>query len=205
MADFSGGLFGGSNLGTYYGTDSSGAAQSSFDPSQLFDTYGSSSDSGVSSPGPGSGGLTSTQVGGDLGTAVGALIGGGLGSIVDMPGMGAAAGGGLGNLAGGYLGGLFGARGGRGARGTHLNKTTYYTKSGRVAKGTKLVANRRRNAGNAKAVRRALGRLAMFDNLARKVEGEMQRVARRHHRPARAVHHHRSGHKAGCKCFACRR
>jgi len=107
--------------------------------------------------------------------------------------------------------------GGCNTKGHHLNKSTYattgksvmgfYPNSGVVKKGTKCVRNRRRNAGNAKAVRRALGRLAMFDNLARRVEGEMARVARRHHRPARAAAPSRAarGHRAGCRCFACRR
>ena len=202
MADFSGGLFTAGSLGNaaFASTDNS---PSGFDPTQLFDTYGAS-DSGTSSPGPGSGGLSPTTIGGDLGTAVGALLGGGAGALVDLPGIGAAVGGAGGNLVGSYLGGMFGpGRGGR--RGTHLNKTTYYTKSGRVAKGTKLVANRRRNAGNARAVRRALGRLAMFDNLARKVETEMSRVARRHHRAAPRRASHSGGHKPGCRCFACRR
>jgi hypothetical protein len=101
-------------------------------------------------------------------------------------------------------------------KGTHLNKSTYVRRGHWwqqivpqvVKKGTVCVKNRRRNAGNARAVRHALGRLAMFDNLARRVEGEMARVARRHHRPARvacAPHRTARGHRPGCRCFACRR
>jgi len=212
MADFSGGLFGSSNLATapggagYIDTMSSTDSGFTMDPSFY---GGDDSGSGTAGPGPGGGGINPTEIGGALGGGVGALAGDIFGPL------GAIAGGVGGTALGQYLGSYFtpggGGSGGR-RKGTHLNRSTYVTQGKRdgggmrvVQKGSKQVTNRRRNAGNARAVRRALGRLAMFDNLARKVEGEMARVARRHHRAApRPVARHR-GHRPGCRCFACRR
>lgn len=201
MADFSGG-----SSGFLSDAASSGYYDSSSGPidtttqggatgdlaSLLGATYGGDMAGG---PGPGQAGV-GTDVSSGLGALIGDFFGGPIGGVA-----GAAGGAALYN----YL--TSPGAGGR-RRGTHLNKSTYVTRKGGlnlVAKGTKQVANRRRNAGNAKAVRRALGRLAMFDNLARKVEGEMARVARRHHRPAARHTSGRRGHRPGCRCFACRR
>jgi hypothetical protein len=43
--------------------------------------------------------------------------------------------------------------------GYHWNRTSYYTKSGHVAKGTKCVRNRRRNPLNPRAMSRAMSRI----------------------------------------------
>jgi hypothetical protein len=216
MADFSGGLFAPGALGNAAyapsGGDSSGFTM---DPSFYGGDQG-----GTAVAGPG---LGQSSVPGALGATIGGLLGGGLGSVVDMPILGATVGAGLGEAAGNWYSGTGGTPGASPValglqygfpkrKCTHLNKSTYVTRGIRdgtgmhvVPKGTKLVTCRRRNAGNARAVRRALGRLAMFDHMARKVEAEMSRVARRHHRPARAAPRARSSHRAGCKCFACRR
>lgn len=201
MADFSG------SSGFLSDAASSGYYDSSAGPTPIASQGGATGDLaallggtyGDMSGGPGPG-ATQAGVGTDISSGLGALVG---------------------DFFGGPLGGVAGAAGGAALynymtgpggtmrrRGTHLNKSTYVTRKGGlnlVQKGTKQVTNRRRNAGNAKAVRRALGRLAMFDSLARKVEGEMARVARRHHRaaPRRAPAHR--GHRPGCRCFACRR
>lgn len=47
-----------------------------------------------------------------------------------------------------------------GLKGYHMNKTTYCTHSGWVAKGTKCVRNRRRNPLNPRALSRAMSRVA---------------------------------------------
>lgn len=66
-------------------------------------------------------------------------------------------------------------------RGYHLNRSTYETRGGGTSrwggagslqihpKGTVLVRNRHRNVGNARALRHALGRVAGFARLARRV------------------------------------
>lgn len=43
--------------------------------------------------------------------------------------------------------------------GYHFNRTTYYTKNGRVDKGTKCVKNRRRNPLNPRALSRSMSRI----------------------------------------------
>lgn len=178
------------------------AASSGGVPSFLSDPFyggdGSGAMPGVGSPStPATGGL-GTALGSDLssiftGSAIAPYLGGAAAPAAAGPGTSLA---------------LFGACT---TKGTHLNKTAYYRKvmgiPVRIPKHSVCVKNRRRNAGNGRAVVRALGRVAMFDHLARRVESEMARVARRHHRPARAACAPRSarGHRTGCKCFACRR
>ena len=54
-------------------------------------------------------------------------------------------------------------------RGTHPNRSSYYTSQGYVAAGTKLVPNRTMNVGNARALKRALRRAHGFAHLARSV------------------------------------
>lgn len=200
MADFSGGNDFATQAGAsgIYGDYGAVPADTSSSYANLGDLGSMLGGDMTSTTGPG--GPSTAGVGTDVSSGLGALIG---------------------DFFGGPIGGVIGAAGGAAAynyltapgaagrrKGTHLNKSTYVTRKGGlqlIQKGTKQVTNRRRNAGNAKAVRRALGRLAMFDNLARKVEGEMARVARRHHRaaPRRAPAHR--GHRPGCRCFACRR
>lgn len=160
---------------------------------------------GISDGGASPAGMSLQQIITGVGGAVGGVVGSEAGPIGGA--VGAAAGAGVGGMLDRYFAS---GPGGRAPRAKHLNRSTYYAKNSfgvvaRVNKGSKLVTNRRRNAGNAKAVRRALGRLAMFDHLANKVGAEMARVARRHHHAPRRALVVRSGHKPGCRCFACRR
>jgi hypothetical protein len=102
-------------------------------------------------------------------------------------------------------------RGGRSApvetsniRGHHLNRSAYTLKDGtHVEKGTKLVTNRRRNPGNPRALHRAVSRMASFQHMARRVEGQLAKVARRATRGRSASG--MRGHKPGCGCVACKR
>lgn len=57
----------------------------------------------------------------------------------------------------------------RSGRGQHPNKSTYYTRNGRVDKGSRMVPNRHMNVGNARALKRALRRAHGFARLARSV------------------------------------
>jgi len=54
-------------------------------------------------------------------------------------------------------------------RGYHMNRSTYYTRAGRVEKGTTMVRNRHANYGNGRALKRALARAHGFQHLARAV------------------------------------
>ncbi len=54
-------------------------------------------------------------------------------------------------------------------RGYHWNRSAYYTRAGRVEKGTKLVRNRHANVGNARALTHSLRRAHGFARLARHV------------------------------------
>lgn len=54
-------------------------------------------------------------------------------------------------------------------RGYHWNRSAYYTRAGRVEKGTKLVRNRHTNVGNAHALTHSLRRAHGFARLARHV------------------------------------
>lgn len=99
--------------------------------------------------------------------------------LVNIGGQGAQ--GGLLNIAGGGPGpaALMAGPGLPGTKGYHLNKTTYETRGGGTSrwpqglavhpKGTVLVRNRRMNAGNARALKRALRRAGSFARLARRV------------------------------------
>lgn len=62
-------------------------------------------------------------------------------------------------------------------KGTHLNKSSYYTKNGYVHKGTVCVRNRHMNAGNAKALRHALRRVTGFAKLAKRSRRAIQKAA----------------------------
>lgn len=151
----------------------------------------SMSTGGLVPSGPGVTGVSTA-----VGTAIGEFLGGPVGALV---GAGAGA---LAPTAASYL---FGGGAAAQTRRKHLNRSTYYTRSGRVAKGTKLVTNRRRNAGNAKAVRRAVSRLAMFNHLASKVHREIAKVAPHRRSSTACAPARRKGHREGCRCFACRR
>lgn len=72
-------------------------------------------------------------------------------------------------MGGGPLVGMGGTTAIQTGRGYHPNRSTYYTRSGRVAKGTKMVRNRSTNYGNGRALRRALRRAHGFQHLARSV------------------------------------
>jgi len=54
-------------------------------------------------------------------------------------------------------------------KGTHANRSSYWTSQGYVQKGTKLVTNRSTNYGNGRALRRALKRAHGFQHLAKAV------------------------------------
>jgi hypothetical protein len=155
---------------------------------------------GVSMMTAGTGPGISTGVGTAIGTAIGDMFGP-AGAVVGGL-LGAGAGTAVGNL-------LSPAAAGAALRKKHLNRSTYVTRRGGltlVQKGTKMVTNRRRNAGNARAVRRAVGRLAMFNHLASKVHREIAKVApHRRSSTTSCAPARRKGHREGCRCFACRR
>ncbi len=73
--------------------------------------------------------------------------------------------------AGGGMVGMspLGTVGATSGRGMHPNRSTYYTRAGKVEKGTKLVRNRHANYGNGRALKRALRRAHGFQHLARAV------------------------------------
>lgn len=52
------------------------------------------------------------------------------------------------------------------AKGTHLNKSTYYRNGQRIAKGTVCVKNRSMNVANGRALRRAIRRAEAFKKVA---------------------------------------
>ena len=61
-------------------------------------------------------------------------------------------------------------QGGKAPAGYHWNKSDYFLKDGTfVPKGTKLVKNRRRNAMNPRALSRAMSRISMAKNAAKKL------------------------------------
>jgi hypothetical protein len=73
--------------------------------------------------------------------------------------------------AGGGMVGMspLGTIGATAGRGMHPNRSSYYTRGGRVEKGTRLVRNRHPNWGNGRALKRALRRAHGFQHLARAV------------------------------------
>lgn len=217
MADFTGVMgSGGGLIGTAFDPTSG-----TFDPTVPQVDSGTVAAQLITPQGPGQ---TPSQsilptIGGGVGSLVGDAFGGPLGALIGGIG-GTFAGQQLATmpqqpnplapLMGGIgLGAPAAAMGFGRPRAQHPNRSTYVTRRGGlqlVPKGSKMVTNRRRNAGNARAVRRALSRLAMFDHLANKVGTAMARVARRHHHsPRRSYSGAMGSHKPGCRCFACRR
>lgn len=73
-------------------------------------------------------------------------------------------------------------------KGFHPNKSTYFTQAGIVAKGTRCVKDRRRNALNPRALTRAVGRVKS----AKKANKILGRITIR---PAIAHHHHQAKKK----------
>lgn len=146
------------------------------------------------------GGIPTAGVTTAIGTAVGEFLGGPVGALI---------GGAAGAVAPAAYNYLTAPGVGARVRATHLNRSTYVTRKNGltlVVKGTKRVANRRRNAGNAKAVRRAVGRLKMFNHLAAKVHREIAKAVPHRARTASCAPARRArGHREGCRCFACRR
>jgi hypothetical protein len=68
--------------------------------------------------------------------------------------------------------------GGYGApKGYHLNRSSYYTSSGFVPKGTKLVRNRTRNFGNGRALNRAVGRVSGFERMVKRSRKSLKKLA----------------------------
>lgn len=69
------------------------------------------------------------------------------------------------------------------ARGTHLNRSGYYTRQGYVAPGTREVPNRSMNAGNARAARKAIARIKSARRLLQSIERQLP------HRTVRSCKH----------------
>ena len=63
-------------------------------------------------------------------------------------------------------------------QGYHWNRSGYWTSQGYVAKGTKLVKNRKRNISNGPANMRALRRIVAWDKADRKRRTTLKRIAR---------------------------
>jgi len=63
--------------------------------------------------------------------------------------------------------------------GHHLNKTTYFTRRGKVEAGTACVKNRHMNPLNPRAASRAMRRLDGFSRATRSIEKMMVKIARR--------------------------
>ena len=83
-------------------------------------------------------------------------------------------------------------------KGTHLNKTTYTTRSGIVPAGTRCVKNRRMNPLNPSALSRSMRRVASFSRATRSIERELGKLGRAHGPRPRAVASRR-GKSCGCK------
>jgi hypothetical protein len=62
-------------------------------------------------------------------------------------------------------------------RGYHLNRSSYYTSSGFVPKGTKLVRNRSRNFGNGRALNKAVGRVSGFERMVKRSRKSLRKLA----------------------------
>lgn len=63
-------------------------------------------------------------------------------------------------------------------QGYHLNRSSYFTSQGFVAKGSKWVRNRTRNVSNGKANMRALRRLTAWDKADRRRRATLKKIAR---------------------------